>query len=222
MAITRNEFFEAIRKVVSSEFEHIPKNEDEIEYHFSASFMKRMLRLFRNQKKSYWKYVNTVGKRVAVIFAAAAILFATACSIKPIREPIMRFITEVYETFTAYFFEGDAEEKVIEKVYELDPVPEGFVEVSRTADESVVSTTYENASGDTILVYQAMFDGLNLNLDTENDYAQKEIVDGTEVMIYDLDEAKQAMFIKDCYYFQITCTGNMDIAFLKDIIKNLK
>ncbi len=221
MAIKRNEFLEALRRVVSAEFEHIPKTEEEIDYTFSQRFMKRMLRLFRNRKKLYWKFVNTGAKRVAVILVAAALVFATACSFKPIREPIMRFITEIYETFTAYFFEGDTV-GVIEKEYALEEPPEGFVEVERTVGERFITTVYENSSGDTITIVQMPTDEIQLLLDREMESSETEIVNGTEVVFYDLGTRKQMMWIKDHYYFDVVSTGDVDMEILKKIVADLK
>ena len=221
MAITRNEFLEALRRVVSAEFEQIPKKEEEIDYTFSPRFMKRMLRLFRNRKKLCWRFVNTGAKRVAVIFIAAALVFATACSFKPIREPIMRFITEIYETFTAYFFEGDTVD-VIEKEYTLEEPPEGFAEVDKVVSETLITTTYENGKGDVITITQMPTDESRIALDREMESAVTETVDGIEVILYDLGKRKQVMWIKDYYYFQISCKGEVDLEILKDLVTKLK
>ncbi len=221
MAITRNEFLEALRRVVSAEFEQIPKKEEEIDYTFSPRFMKRMLRLFRNRKKLCWRFVNTGAKRVAVIFIAAALVFATACSFKPIREPIMRFITEIYETFTAYFFEGDTVD-VIEKEYTLEEPPEGFAQTDRTVGEKIIITVYENGSGDTITITQTPAKKTQLFLDREMESSETEIVNGTEVIFYDLGTRKQMMWIKDQYYFDVVATGSVDFEVLKKIVVDLK
>lgn len=221
MAIKRNEFLEALRRVVSAEFEQIPKKEEEIDYTFSPRFMKRMLRLFRNRKKLCWRFVNTGAKRVAVIFIAAALVFATACSFKPIREPIMRFITEIYETFTAYFFEGDTVD-VIEREYTLEEPPEGFTQTERIVGEKIITTVYANSSGDTITITQSPTQETQLLLDCEMEYAVKENVDGVEVIVYDLGKRKQMMWIKDQYYFDVVATGSVDFEVLKKIVVDLK
>lgn len=222
MAITKNELIEALRAVASAEFEHIPKTDAEIDYHFSALFMKRMERLFRNQKKPYWKFINTVGKRVAVVAAAVLILFATACSIKPIREPMVRFFTEVCETFTAYFFESDTEEKAIEREYRLDPVPEGFTEVSRVEMDPIIVTKYESTNGDLIEIRQTLADKGELDLDTEKNGAQRREIQGIDTLIYDFGTKKQLMLMKGSYFFQIILSGEMDEALLCEIVINLK
>ena len=222
MAMTRNELLEAIRKAVSLEFEHIPKNDSEIEYTFSLPFMKRMAKLFRNQEKAYWKYVNTAGKRVAVAILAATLLFATACSFKPIREPVIRFFTEVYETFTAYFLEGESEKRAIEKEYVLEPAPEGFTEVSKISDRAAVITEYENQNGARIRITQSLADGVKLNLDTERDGVRREVIEGIEVVIIEFENRKQIVYTIDQYCIQVSLTGEFDEEAIRQIIRNLK
>lgn len=222
MAIKRNEFLEALRRVVSAEFEQIPKKEEEIDYTFSPRFMKRMLRLFRNRKKLCWRFVNTGAKRVAVIFIAAALVFATACSFKPIREPIMRFITEIYETFTAYFFEGETVD-AIEKEYTLEEPPEGFTQTNRiNQDKKMITTTYENGKGDVITITQSLAQETQLLLDCEKEDAKAETIDGVEVIIYDFETIRQVIWIKDHYLFQVISTGNVDLEILKELVTKLK
>ncbi len=222
MAMTRNELLEAIRKAVSLEFEHVPKNDSEIEHTFSLPFMKRMAKLFRKQEKAYWKYVNTAGKRVAVAILAAALLFATACSFKPIREPVIKFFTEVYETFTTCFFEGDDGKKAIEKEYVLEPVPEGFTEVSKSSDDATVVTNYENQNGARIRITQILANGVKLNLDTEKEGVRREVIEGIEVVISEFENRKQLVYTVDQYYIQVSLTGDFDDQLIRQIIRNLK
>jgi len=221
MPITKNEFLEALREVASSEFRQIPSNEDEIDYAFSPRFMKRMQKLFRNQKKAYWNLINTVGKRVAVIFVAAVILFATACSFKPVRESIARFFTQVYETFSSCFVEGDTV-GAIERVYSLESPPEGFVQTDRFEGEAVITTTYQNERGDTIAITQMKTTENNAKLDREHIQMKSETIGACEVFISQGRGKSRIMWLQDQHYMQITSTGDVDIEVLKKIVAALQ
>ena len=59
MPISKAEFKEAFREVISSEFSNIPKNENEIDFVFSERFNKRMAKLITSQKKAYYHLINT-------------------------------------------------------------------------------------------------------------------------------------------------------------------
>ena len=70
MSICKDQFINALGDVVSKEFKDIPYNEGDIEYSFSRKFNLKMQKLIKNQKKSYWKLVNTASKRVAIVCIA--------------------------------------------------------------------------------------------------------------------------------------------------------
>ena len=77
MTICKEQFISALREAVSAEFENIPKSENAIEFSFSNAFNKKMQRLIKSQKSSYWNLIKTVPKRVAIVcIAVAAMLFA--------------------------------------------------------------------------------------------------------------------------------------------------
>ena len=63
MSMSREEFKAAFREVISSEFAHIPTDESSIDFTFSEKFIKRMNKLIRAQRKSYYKFINTAATR---------------------------------------------------------------------------------------------------------------------------------------------------------------
>lgn len=143
MSMSREEFKAAFREVISSEFAQIPTDEDSIDFTFSEKFIKRMDKLIRAQKKSYYKFINTAGKRVAVIFAAIITLFTASLSVKAIREPVVRFIKQVYETFIHYTFEGDIQPK-IKKEFFIKTLPDGFIQHDKIESDLAITTIYVN------------------------------------------------------------------------------
>ena len=76
--MTKAEFNEAFRKAMSDEFASVPKNEKEIDHVFSDRFEKRMKKLIKAEKSVGWHWVNTAGKRAAVIAAALVCIFFIA------------------------------------------------------------------------------------------------------------------------------------------------
>lgn len=95
---------EAFREINEWEYEnlHLDTLEEVIP---STRYRKRMERLIRRQKQPYWKYVNTVGKRVAVFAVAIALVFALSMSVSAVREPVVEFFANVYEKFVEFFYE---------------------------------------------------------------------------------------------------------------------
>lgn len=137
MAMSRSDFNNALREAVSSEFTDIPTDESSINYTFSERFIKKMDKLIRSQKKVYYNFINTVSKRVAIIFLVVVTLFTTACSVKAIREPIVNFIKQVYEAFTHYSFEGETTDKITRE-YFIDEIPKGFEQTNKTKNDNII------------------------------------------------------------------------------------
>lgn len=102
MSMTKAEFKKAFREAASYEFRGVPRDDSQIQYKFSAEFEQKIAKLIQKEKSFFWHFVNTASKRAAVIILVFVILFTTACSVKAIREPIVRFLIEVYETFNSY------------------------------------------------------------------------------------------------------------------------
>lgn len=139
MAMSKTDFKNAFREAVSSEFAHIPTDENSIDFTFSERFNKRMAKLIKSQKKVYYNFINTAYKRVAIICIVLLTMLTTACSVKAIREPIVNFFTEVYESFTRYFFEGDTVD-VLTKEYSISKLPDGFTQTNKTQNDVFIIT----------------------------------------------------------------------------------
>ena len=222
MAMSKTDFKNAFREVISRQFLHIPADENSIEFTFSERFNKRMAKLIKAQRKAYYSFINTAYKRVAIICIIIFTMFTAACSVKEIREPIVNFIKQVYETFIHYSFDGDTTE-VITKEYNITQIPDGFKEIGKIKTDSSIITTYENASGDIIEFFQqATYNNSGLFLDNENTTIRKEIVNGIEVETQEWYDTKSAIWTYDGYFFMIDCSGNIDFDTIKQLISSIE
>ena len=220
MSVTRAELKEAFRQVASEEFSSIPLSDRGISYEFSASFLKRMQKLFRSQKKPYWKLVNTGFKRFAVAILAAVMLLASACSFKEVRDSILEFIGNVYETFAEFWFEGNTVDRTT-KAYELASPPEGFWETERVKTPTMFFVEYTNEAGETIGILQMITDEAAIHFDIENGNMHREMIDGNEVIFFVSEKKQKAAYIKDGYCIEITWSAGVEIPQIKDIILKL-
>lgn len=222
MAMTKAELKNAFREAAAYEFRDIPHDESLIQYEFTAEFEKKMNKLIAKQKKKTWHWVNTAPKRIALLAAVAVMLFTTACSVPEIREPVVEFVTEVYETFTEYFFEGDSTEDVnISKKYQLTSLPSGFEEIDTFENDSFVSTTYENENGDIICFSQSASES-SLFVDVEKGENKILNVSGYEVHLYSRQGAIQAIWIHDTYWFELICYGDYMDQDIIDMIESVE
>lgn len=222
MAMSRDDFKNALREAVSAEFAEIPTDEDSIDYTFSERFEKRMNRLLKLQRKPYWKYVNTASKRAAVIIAAVLTVFTAAFSVKAIREPIISFIKQVYETFTHYSFGGDEIEKIT-KEYAITVLPDGFGQTNKIKQDAFIMTEYTNASGDSFDLRQMTTEySAGYFVDNEYNDVHTEKVGDIEVEFKKWHENQIAIWTNDGYVFEIDGYKNISIDMIKEMILTIE
>lgn len=221
MAISRDEFNTAFRQVASAEFAHVPANEKSIDYIFSPDFERRMERLIHRQKKPYYRFVNTAAKRVAVIFLLCAVLLASACSVKAIREPIIEFVTEIYEAFTRIFWEGDTT-GVIQQEYVITALPEGFYQTDELKSEIFNQYTYENGRGNFIEFSQFATAKAQYNVDTEYTTETVEMIAGKEVHLYTNEDRCVMLWTEAGYVFQLCFDRSLDMDIIIAVMESVQ
>lgn len=221
MAMSKTDFKNAFREVVSSEFAHIPTDESSIDFTFSERFNKRMVKLIRSQKKVYYNFVNTAYRRVAIICVVLLTMLTTACSVKAIREPIVNFFTEVYESFTRYFFEGDTAD-IITKEYSLKVLPDGFEQTDVIMGDTIITKTYVNESGDKIKFTQQTTDNANHTFDNENGKITSITLNNMNIDVYETDGITHALWTEYGYYFKLSYYGDVEVETIKEIIQTVE
>ena len=222
LSMSREEFKAAFREVVSSEFAHIPTDESSIDFTFSEKFNKKMEKLIKSQRKPYWNFISTVSRRAAAIIVAIITLVTAAFSVKAIREPIIKFIKQVYESFTHYSFDGDTVE-IITKEYTITQMLDGYEQFDKLTSENTIATTYKNKLGDTIIFTQMTTEySIGYFVDNESGEQYTETVDDIEIEFKEWYDTKTAIWANDGYVFSIDCIGNISFEDIKQIIRTIK
>ena len=207
MSMTKAELKQAFREAASYEFRDVPCNDSQIQHTFSPEFEQRIAKLIQKEKSVFWHFVNTASKRAAAIIIVLIMLFTTACSVKAIREPLVRFLSEVHETFTEYFFDGEKTTAITDK-YQIAVIPNGFTEESVFETGTATTVVYKNTQGNTIHFAQAVTEGTTINVDTEKADSKTITVAEYEVKLYSQDGVLFAMWTHDGFYFEIVCYGD--------------
>ena len=221
--MTREEFFSVLREAASEEFAHIP-DEDEIEYEFSERFNKKMDKLFKKIERNCNYPTVRISKRIITVLAAILIIFAGLMSVSAIREPIVDFVLEFFEEHIDFGFSGDVSQE-IEYEYGFSEIPEGFELTVKNNEGGTVYTEYTNThTGDIIILTQSITDGDDISVDKEHGIITKEIVDGTEVYIYEhnSDDYFNAIMIKENYSVMLVYYGNIEKEAFIELVKSIK
>lgn len=94
--MTEKEYRECIAAALCPEYEAmlcVP----ETEHQFSERFERNMQKLIRRRNKPYYRFINTLGKRAAVIVIAfLTISFTTVMSVEALRTPFLDFIMSIF------------------------------------------------------------------------------------------------------------------------------
>ena len=134
----------------------LPSDEDlDPVYTPSPRFERRMARLFLQQQKPYYSYVNRSWKRAVLAVVFVLMLFAASMSVSAIREPTIHFVIEVYEKFSSLFLQT-AETSAEWVMYSPSSLPEGYILISEEQLADIIVRRYRNDEGAIIFFSKAI------------------------------------------------------------------
>lgn len=200
----------------------LPSDEELAGITFSKEFEIKMQKLINAQKKVYYYWINTVGKRVAIIITAIIIgLTATTFGVKAIREAVIEFITETFEKFTQITVEKDEPTTPTEFV-KIKPeyIPDGFeVERDIYTEGLIYSIIYRDSDNRSITYTQQIPDNSGMDADTENSVLKTIYINSYEGIVYENKESYTLLFANENYYFSIT--SKIDVEELQKIAESI-
>lgn len=192
--------------------ESLPSDEELKDIKFSEAFEKKMQKLIRVQKKSYFYLINTAAKRVALIVLAIIItLTTTAFSVKAIREAVIEFFIETFTTHSDVSVEGDdifvniEFEKVTPKY-----LPEGFSQSRDISNGEITFIEYSNTQNEIINYSQYRNAGEALSVNTEDTRFKTIYVNGFEGICYEKNGFNKIIFGDEKYFYDIEGQISMD------------
>lgn len=209
MSMTKAEFQEAFRNLITAEFCDVPTDENCIRLVFSDRFEKRMDKLVRSTERICWNWVNTAAKRAAVIALIVLALLSSAMSVKAIREPVIQFFAEIYEKYIDISFEGKTSDS-IEHEYALTYLPEGFSLVDKQSSTTSIMTTYKDPDGNLLMLDQTTTESTSASLDKELGKITDTFVGGIPALLYESDRITLVLWAENSYYFVLSYQGKLD------------
>jgi hypothetical protein len=213
---------EAFREINKWEYEnlHLETLEEVIP---SPAYIKRMERLIQWQKRSCWKYVNSIGKRIAVIAVTIALTFGLSMSVSAVRKPVVEFFVNMYEKFVEFFYDDDVSAKApstIETVYTLGYVPEGYELESCSIENLGTRMIWTNDGEEQIVFSQGLICEYSL-MDNENSDYRLLYVNDMSVAYIDKEKDKCYYWNTMEYRFSIRISDDISQAILEQLIESL-
>ncbi|MBQ7302430.1 MAG: DUF4367 domain-containing protein [Clostridia bacterium] len=171
----------------------------------SPTLENKMRRLLRRQKYGYYAMFGTVGRRVASIVVALLVgAIITTFSVKALREPVVRFFTEVFERFTSVLFTND-EPSLNFEATEPAYIPEGYVVEQQFSDDTTIHRIhYYNAQSNMYIRYMQSWNSAgSLGMNTEGVEYHTVDINGLEGIAYAQNGSTAVMFVYDHYTFTV-------------------
>ena len=190
---------------------------------FSEKYDKNMKRLIKRQKRSYWKFINSAGKKAAIVVLALILSFIMSLNIQAIRTPVFGFFDVIFDKFSEIFADKSEISEyptTIEEVYTLTGLPEGFVETSCEVSEIKVDT-YWKSNGVIIRLYQHILSGKS-TLDTEYSEYQKVEYNGYEIFYINEGGLTSIIWHNGQYRFSIDWYDTIPIEKMLELTDTLK
>lgn len=178
---------------------------------FSEEFKLKMEKLIQFSKKSYFPYVNTLGKRIAIITIILLTVLAPVLSVEAMRRPFYNFVITVYDKFTSIIFQEDTGSEsptTLEKIFEPEFVPEGYTLYEEIDLVLAIQVIYANEDGNEIIFEQYVASAGKLGIDTEGGSMEKLQLEGNEFIFVSNKGCNQLIWINNGYGYHIS--GSID------------
>lgn len=172
-------------------------------------FERKMQRLIKQQRRSYWKYINTIGKKVAVILVLIAVTFSSAMTVPAFREPVIEFVVKTYKEFSSYFVDRYSLEaspqtvpQQIDTVYFPTEIPEDFKLTKKSVNNSFCYASWVNSENQLIEYSQDLIESQS-NLNTENATVKTITICGKDCYTYINNGERLYLWVENGYSFYI-------------------
>lgn len=225
MNLYRNEkLLEAFDLYVREQDALLPTEEELSTITLSPEFQAKMERMLTLRKRGYYHMFGTWGRRVASILIALLVATTTVTvSVKALREKVIEFFTEVFDTHTVVTFVDDTPD--VPDEIALEPrkpsyIPEGYVMETEEYLNTSYRVAYINGNGDRIVYRQRWKDSSEIILDTENAQSCEIAVGSRHVISYISKGTTFITFTDEAYVF--TLSGVLNVETLMKIIESIK
>lgn len=208
----------ALVKLKEDEFSYVPE-ENEIEHAFSEKYLKAIERILNKLDRSYWKYVNTVAKKVAVIIVTLIIAFSSLMTVDAFRETVFDFIVTVYKNFTQIGQNIEKKEH-IKSYYSLYNLPMGYAKEFANCGEAVFSQLWSNVHSGSISLNQVALHISNL-FNSEHGELREAIVNNTPCFICQDNNYFFCYWEFDGYRFELIYPVDLGEEFMSEVVGNL-
>lgn len=207
-----------LSKLKELEFANIPI-ENEIEYQFTESYIVKQERLLNKLSHTYWKYVNTVAKKVAIIIITFIIAFSSLMTVDAFRDKFLFFVYKIYSSFTQIESEEDIADKIISQYYTIYS-PALFEQTSIVANEYMAFSCWTDTLQREISLAQfSVSDSYKFN--SEHGELTEKIINDTPCLICKDPNLYYCYWEFDGYRFELIYPVDLGEEFMSEVVGHL-
>lgn len=189
---------------------------------FSRRHEKKMQKLFKRQRKPYFRLVCTASRRAACIAAAIVIVSASAMSVKAVRETVFDFFTSVFsdhQVISTDTGSNDGYPKTIEEEYRISKLPQGFEQQYYNKTDTRVDIPYYSTSS-RILFTQFTKDSFRIIFTDDAKSQEYTDTDGQKYQIVVTEYETVYIWDNGRYVFMVS--GDFDKETMLDLCRSVK
>ena len=193
---------------------------------FSEKYKIEMQKLL-NKHKKYTCYANRfIPKRLVGVLVAILITLTLMMSISAIREPVVKFIVNVYESFISIFVEDDNKNppETIEDIILPSYMIEDYT-LGETTEQIALSTTtwYDNENNIIRLKQRILIDDFKAYIDNQ-DLKYSFLDTQLEYDIYYVDKNGyfNILWTDNTYIYNLLCPNTIEITEIEKIIESME
>ena len=217
------QFLQALKDVSDEDF-----NEDMNsisltgEHEFSDKFNRKMKKLIARQKKQYFRFVSTAGRRAACIILAVVVISASALSVEAVRHTVFDFIMKIFSGHSVVITESGTDSDYptsIKENYYISRLPDGFKQTQYGKTDKSFSEYY--AYNDSYILFKQI---IKADYETYFDNEQTDYVKvedgGQDYFLFESDNDVTYIWDNGSYIFEIT--SNLDKETVLNLCKSTK
>ena len=208
---------EGLSKLKELEFSHIPEA-DKIDYTFSEEYVKSKEKLLNKMGTSYWKYVNTIAKKAAVIIITFIIAFSSLMTVDAFRKNVIDFVYKIYSTFTKV--ESNNTSTTIDTFYTFSSIPDGFVTNDKNMNK-LFSVLYLKDLLQKEIVLTQIVSSNSHQFNSEHGELSEIIINNTPCLTCKTNTDYFCYWEFDGYRFELIYPVDLGEEFMSEVVGNL-